>query len=199
MALFSCPKCAWRVKITEQDLGKKGKCMQCAHEFVFPNALPKNAPVVEEKPAQAPAASKAPREQPWLKWVILAFCLILVSGGVVVFALGVRSPPKTTVVGKVTYNSQPLTGGSINFVGADGFGQASIEKDGSYQMVDPPTGPVKASVRSMSISLQKKDKGDKMKWVTKSLIPTKFNDPERSGLRYTIRSGQQEIHIDLKD
>src|SRR5262245_53642105 len=117
MALFNCPKCAWRVRFTDKDLGKKGKCLQCAHEFVFPSTLPKDGSLQAEKPVPAllPAQGrkKSGSAPALLKWVALA-AVVLVPAGVIVaaFALG-GSSPKPIVVGKVTYNSQPLSGGTI--------------------------------------------------------------------------------------
>jgi hypothetical protein len=107
-------------------------------------------------------------------------------------------PRNPTVFGKVTFKNVPLSGGTISFIGKDGLARADIEKDGSYRVDDGPRGPVKVAIRSVSTTLQK-HKGDKMEWVAKSLIPTKFNDPKTSGLEYTIAGDRQQMDIDLKD
>ena len=202
MALFNCPKCSWRVKITEKDLGKKGKCLQCAHEFVFPSKLPKDVPAAAEKPPPVSALPSRSAQTPaWLKGVALTAALIIVVGifgAIGYFTLGGSSPAAAVVVGTVTYNEKPLTSGSITFQGDNGIRQASIGKDGSYLITDDPLGPVKISVRNVT-SFMKKLKGDKIKWETKSLIPTKYNDPERSGLNFIVGNGRQQIPIDLKD
>jgi hypothetical protein len=202
MALFPCPSCSWRVKITEQDLGKKGKCVQCGHELVFPRSLTapaKEAAAAPEKPVAARVPSGESGAPPWLKWVGLAAVILLVGGIGVVLALSARGSPKATVVGKVTYNKKPLSSGSITFFGADGISTpASIGSDGSFEAKDCPLGSLKVAVRSMSTSLQKRE-GDKIKWVTKSMIPSKYSDPERSGLTCIVGGSRQEIMIDLEN
>jgi hypothetical protein len=201
MALFSCPKCSWRVKITDKDLGKKGKCLQCASEFVFPSAFPKDVPVTEEKPAPGSAHPRRPAQMPaWLKPLALTAAVIAVIGIVAAigfFTLG-GSDPSTIVVGTVKYQDKPLTSGTISFIGENSISQASIGRDGAFRITDAPLGQVKVTVRNRSTSL-KKQKGEKIKWEVKSLIPTKYNDPELSGLKYTISTGRQEIHIELTD
>ncbi len=192
MALFSCPSCAWRVKIRDEDLGTKGKCLQCGQEFVIPSTLNSTVPVPE--PVPAPPPSSAAGSLGWWKWGALAAVLALVPG-IIWFGLALKDAPTPTVFGKVTYQSQPLSSGTV-FLG-DGYSQADIEKDGSYQILDAPSGPVKVSVRNVSRSLKKR--GEKIEWVVKSLIPTKYNNPQTSGLQYIIGSGRQEINIDLKD
>jgi len=194
MALFSCPKCTWRVKITDADLGKKGKCAQCGHELVFPKVLTKEAPVLPEK--RAPAPPSAAQSLSWFKWVAVA-AVVLVPAILLGIWLAVPGTPKAVVFGKVTYQDKPLASGTISFQGDGGFDQASIDRDGSYQMLNAPMGPVKVSVRSRSSFLE--PKGEKIKWVTKSLIPSKYNDFQKSGLSYTISAGRQEINVDLKD
>jgi hypothetical protein len=199
MALFNCPKCSWRVKFTDNDLGKKGKCLQCSHEFVFPSTLAKEPPAVQKQTPLPPPRAGQARSLTWLIWPLLAAVAVLVPAGFVVLFLAGREPPKPVVFGKVRYKNELLTGGTISFLGDDGIVQGKIEKDGSYEVVDPPSGLVKVSIRSISPFLQK-EKGDKIKWTTRSLIPTKYNDPKASGLSYTIgRGGRQEINIELRD
>jgi hypothetical protein len=203
MALFSCPKCAWRVKFTDKDLGKKTKCIQCAHEFVFPAELTKDkvAPVAEKPaPAKTSAASQSqPRESSGLKWIVLTVAVLVVGGCLaMVGILLLGGGKKAIVAGTVTYNDQPLAGGSISLLGENGYGQASIGKDGTFLITDAPLGSVKASVRHVT-SFMKKLKGDKIKWEQKSIIPRKYSDPELSGLNYTISAGRQEIRVHLTD
>jgi hypothetical protein len=196
MALFSCPKCTWRVKITDADLGKKGKCAQCGHELVFPRTLTKEAPVLPEKPAPPPTPPSAAQSLSWFKWIAVA-AVLLVPAILLGIWFAVPGTPKAVVFGKVTYQNKPLGSGSISFLGDSGFRQASIDRDGSYEIPEAPLGPVKVSVRSRSSFLE--PKGEKIKWVEKYLIPSKYSDFQKSGLTYTISAGRQEINIDLKD
>jgi hypothetical protein len=182
-------------------LGKKGKCVQCGKEIVFPKTLTlpaKEAAAMPEKPVPPPPRAAGQGLPPWLKWAGLAAVLAIVAGVFLFLALGLRGTPKALVVGKVTYNQKALSSGSITFFGENGIVQAGIGKDGSYEAKDCPVGQVKVSVRNQSTSLQKQ-KGDKIKLVSKSLIPAKYGDPERSGLQYNIGPGRQEIYIDLED
>jgi hypothetical protein len=197
MALFSCPKCTWRVKITDADLGKKGKCAQCGHELVFPKSLIKEVPALPEKPPPAPVPPSAAQSLSWLKWLAVAAAVVLISAISFGIWLGLRGSPKAIVFGKVTYQNIPLSSGTISFLGDDGFSKVSIDRDGSYQIADAPLGAVKVSVHNRSTFLE--PKGEKIKWVVKSLIPSKYNDFQKSGLSYTISTGRQEINIDLKD
>jgi hypothetical protein len=148
-------------------------------------------------PVQAPVGSPEARPVRRLPWAV-AVAVALVFAIVVFSMLALNGSPKPAVFGKVTYKSKPLTGGTISFIGENGRSQANIDKDGSYQITDAPLGPVKISVRSMSMSLQKQD-GEKIKWVVRSLIPTRYNDPRSSGLNFNIQSGREEINIDLKN
>lgn len=201
MALFSCPHCAWRVKIAAEDLGKKGKCIQCGQGFVFPSTLVTEVPSLPKKPVAPPQSSRARRMRGW-KWAVaLSIVAVAVAGvpAILIWSgLDLRDSPKPAVFGKVRYKNQPLSGGAISFIGENGFFRSNIDKDGSYQVNDCPPGPVKVSVRSVAMSL-KKQKGDKVEWIVKSLIPTKYNDPKTSGLTYTIGGDRQQINIDLKD
>jgi hypothetical protein len=198
MALFSCPGCAWRVKITDEDLGKKSKCLQCGQEFVVSSTRAKEVPALPNKPVPVTAQSSETQSLPWLKWVAFAAAIAFVPAIFLVLGLSLSGPPKATVFGKVTFKKKPLSSGAISFLGEFGHSQVTIGKDGSYQIKDAPLGPVKISVRNKREFLQK-GAGEKIKWVVKSLIPTKYNDPQSSGLSYTIGSGRQEINIDLKD
>lgn len=198
MALFSCPRCAWRVRISAEDLGKKGKCLQCGQVFVFPSSFATEVPSLPKKPVPAPRQSEKARSMPGWKWGALAAAVAGLPAILLLSGLPLGGSPKPTVFGKVTYQNKPLNSGAITFLGENRLFRANIEKDGSYQVDDCPRGPVKVTVRNVAMSL-KKQKGDKIEWIANSLIPTKYNDPKTSGLNFTIRSDRQEINIDLRD
>src|SRR5438105_2514984 len=125
MALFSCPKCSWRVKITDKDLGKKAKCLQCAHEYVIPSALPKDVLVATEKPAPASALT-ASGAQPSasLTWVALVAAVVMLAAivvGVLYLMRGGGGPQKAFVTGTVKYEGKPLASGSVSLLGENGF------------------------------------------------------------------------------
>src|SRR5579859_1118225 len=149
MALFNCPKCAWRVKITKEDLGKKGKCMQCGQEYVIPSTFSTETTAAGKQAAGAHPPPIRPVSQdgpaglpPWMKWLALALvaAALLVPAVFMVVTFAGREPAKPIVFGKVSFKNQPLTGGTIKFVGSDSVGDGKIGKDGSYEVIDPPTG-----------------------------------------------------------
>jgi hypothetical protein len=130
---------------------------------------------------------------------------------------------KGTVSGKVTYQGKPVTVGTVIFVPeAGGGGFSSNIRDGEYKIERLPVGPVKISVSTpantvpvkgligkmqMPSELQQKlGSGTSAEGLAQSsrdsqtvLIPPRFQDPEKSGLTYTVKSGSQVFDIDLPD
>lgn len=196
MALFSCPHCSWRVKFAEQDLGKRDKCIQCGRAIVFPATLAAKEPELPPAPVR-PRGKKGRLLAAW-QWTALAAAVGVSLATVLVLSMSRAGPRNTNVFGQVTYMNKPLTGGVISFIGEKGMLRSNIAKDGSYRLDNCPPGPVKATVRHYSTTLEKQQ-GDKMSWVSKSLIPTKYQDQKSSGLDFTIAGERQEINIDLKD
>jgi hypothetical protein len=125
-----------------------------------------------------------------------------------------------TVTGKVTFNGQPVTSGSVVFHGADGrVDSGLLDTQGNYTITRAPVGTVKVAVMAAKSSTKVVGGGappgppagkGKLKQgpdstekpipatVEKSPIPERYYDPEKSGLVYTVTSGTQVIDIDLK-
>ena len=127
-----------------------------------------------------------------------------------------------TITGKVTYQGKPLPSGTVTFVPEQG-GQAvtSDIRDGEYKVTKISPGPAKIAVstpsrpgeiasfiKKMQPSPEKTEKMapgksppagfDKSAEPPKPVpIPNKFNDPNNSGLTYTVKSGSQVHDIDL--
>jgi len=147
-------------------------------------------------------------------------------GAVVVLGLSLTISgcgAKGTITGKVTMNGQPLHFGTVTFMTESGLTfQSPINDDGSYSLKDVPTGTVKISVFEPAPVTQASRSGppgrarmgpppdakltpgaptsfdleaNKEKYVK---IPDNVNDPDRSGLTYTVKGGAQEFNIDLK-
>lgn len=135
-----------------------------------------------------------------MAWIVGALVAAALVGLVVLLILSLpdRPPQQTAVFGKVTYKNEPVTGGAITFIGGNGPLRSDIAKDGSYHVEDCPPGPVKVTVRNVSMSMERLA-GDKIQWTKKSLIPTRYGDPKTSGLDYTIGGDRQQINIDLKE
>jgi hypothetical protein len=147
-----------------------------------------------------------------------ALSLVLISGCS-------RSNPSapSNISGTVTYKGSPVSGGSITFKSPDlGFYSSALGEDGSYQIIDMPTGPMVVTVETESINPNRKKieygggKGDKQyaermmmekkmgapigqgnaKYVK---IPAKYNDANTSPLNITIERGSQSKTFDLTD
>lgn len=127
--------------------------------------------------------------------------------------------------GTVTYNGQPVTGGTMIFFAKDGGTYpASIHADGSYIATDFPTGELIVTVDTESLNPAKKQetytgktkmgggpkgKEGKMSPVPEGAsqgnagtyvkIPKVYNDKDKSPLKVTVEAGKQKLNIELKD
>ncbi len=68
---------------------------------------------------------------------------------------------------------------------------ASIDTDGSYQIVNFPPGPVKIAVEGPGRS------SDPSKPAPQVILPPRYRDATQSGLTYTVKPGKQEFPIEL--
>ena len=112
------------------------------------------------------------------------------------------------VSGKVTFNGKPLVWGTVQFEGSDNMlKQANINSDGTYAIKGVATGEAKVAVSSInprSADFQPRVvEGQKPPppppevkgWFP---IPAKYDTPHKSGLTYTIKTGENKIDIELK-
>jgi len=125
------------------------------------------------------------------------------------------------VSGMVTYNSKPVEKGQISFIATDKNKQRDANgfiQDGHYSLTTASPGdgalPGEYSVTVKSIEV---DDSKVIETVTKyggggrqheigkatakgkSLIPAKYQLPETSQLKYTVKEQANTIDIDLKD
>jgi hypothetical protein len=138
--------------------------------------------------------------------------------GLLVVAVGCRS--QGSVTGKVTFNGEPMPGGTVSFlpVKGTGGGNATIDpKDGSYHMDKLPVGKVKVAV--LPAQEPKLPKGVKGIGPPKDTplpeeakgafnlgkgggkyvpVPKEYTDPETSKLEVEVKPGQNTYNIDLK-
>lgn len=119
-----------------------------------------------------------------------------------------------TVTGKVTYKGGVVTGGTVTFVDAKQKVQTSpIDLEGNYSVTGLAKGTAKISVSPPANLAAMPGGGMKMdpskmgggaeKPTGPALgppvkIPPQYQDPEKSGLTYTVQSGKQEHNIELK-
>jgi len=126
---------------------------------------------------------------------------------------------KGIVSGKVTYRGKPLPAGTVIFVTQAGGGFSANIRDGEYRVERLPEGPAKIAVSTPANTahlkgliakmqpppeMRKKARPDQPAEeppadVPTVQIPARFQDPEKSGLTYTVKSGSQKYDIDLPD
>jgi hypothetical protein len=119
-----------------------------------------------------------------------------------------------SVSGTVRFNGQTLPSGTVLFHGDGGrVEHGLIGEDGRFTIADAPLGLVRITVRSHSEQpAGMPTRGDKAPPAPAELatpvkdqrdsryvrIPTRYLDPEKSGLTYTVRAGSQTHVIELR-
>jgi hypothetical protein len=111
-----------------------------------------------------------------------------------VLALGGCGKSRGNVRGKVYYKDKALPSGVVGFV-ADkkSVGTAQIREDGSYTIMNIPTGEVVVTVVPAGVSLD-----PKAPKTPKVDLPKDVGDPNKSNEKYTVTEGDQEHDIRLK-
>jgi len=133
------------------------------------------------------------------------FCLLAI-------ALAGCGASTGSVTGKVTLNGEVVNGGTVTFIGSDQkVVTAPISAEGEYTIPKLPPGAAKIGV--MPLPTMPKGKGMDMMDPSKMgggaekpsepppkprPIPKRYQDPEKSGLTYTVTKGSQEHDIKLE-
>ena len=122
------------------------------------------------------------------KWPVLLGLVVSVCVGV---GCGSDGPPVGSVSGKVTYEGQPLTDGTVTFVDEKIGSGASAELDasGSYQLPS-----VRIGEYTVAVHRRPPPPGGKF---VKLDIPDKYQDLESSGLTVTVEEGKNVADFDL--
>jgi hypothetical protein len=130
-------------------------------------------------------------------WYIASF-LSLVAIVVSVSGCGTKDA-KVTIRGTVSYKGQPLSSGMLQLVGRNGAppSAASIQKDGTFIMTDVAVGEVNAIILATPISPDRTGAKTSNPKITPADLPEKYQDPEKSGLKYTITPDTSELDIKL--
>jgi len=155
------------------------------------------------------------------KFTLSAIGILRSYGWLMLLVVSAGCSSKGTVSGKVTYQGKPVPAGTVIFVPLAGEGNFTANiSNGAYRVEGLPLGPVKISVStpvnaaSMKglISkmqpppemMQKLAPGKSAEGSAPSsqdtqgvLIPARFQDPEKSGLTYTVKGGSQVYDIDI--
>jgi hypothetical protein len=131
-------------------------------------------------------------------WFLASF-LSLVALVVSVSGCGTKDA-RVTIHGTVSYKGLPLSGGMLKLVGRDGTttSGASIQKDGTFIMTDVAVGEVNASILAAPGSPDHSGaKTTTNSKITPAELPEKYQDPEKSGLKYTITVDTHDLDIKL--
>jgi hypothetical protein len=125
------------------------------------------------------------------RFVVMAAALLLVAG----------CGGTGTLNGKVTFKGQPLPGGMVTVFDAGNAGHSGqIQKDGSYSVSNIPAGSAKVTVgTSPSRGNIRNPDAVKEPWGPYVQIPRRYSDPEKSGFKLEVKSGTQEMQLDVKD
>jgi hypothetical protein len=122
------------------------------------------------------------------------------------------------VSGKVSYNGKPVPQGRIDFApakGGEGRAASGDIADGSYSLTTATTGdgaipgPYKVSVIAKERPATKaaskfggapsQQEVVRLNKETKSLVPTKYSDPQSSPLTTEVKAESQTINFELTD
>jgi hypothetical protein len=122
------------------------------------------------------------------------------------------------ISGKVYYQGKPLPGGIVKFVDRNGYIGISVidPSNGSYKL-EAPVGEVQIAVDNRMLNRNGRQQAPKIMPVAKLErpdgrprggqaitgtfvpLPSRYSDPESSGLKYTVKKGAQTYDIELSD
>jgi hypothetical protein len=119
---------------------------------------------------------------------------------------GSGGPEMARVYGTVTYNGQPVKKGTVSFV-ATKPGQRNatgmIDQGGNYrlQTENPGDGAELGDYEVSIFSHEEQVLDYKPKTPVKAerVIPEKYEDPKKSGLKQTVKSGSNQFNFELTD
>lgn len=133
--------------------------------------------------------------------------------GLLVLALVGCGGSTGSVTGKVTLKGKPVTAGTVTFLGSNQQVSTSpIDAEGNYTIAKVALGPAKISVTppppaptGMMMKMDPSKMGGDAEKPTESApaakavpIPENYQNPEKSGLTYTVTKGKNEHDIELK-
>jgi hypothetical protein len=128
----------------------------------------------------------------WLALAVMAGC-------------GATAEPRGRVSGKVTFQKKPVTEGIVAFANAEKavYMNANIKADGSYKLLAAkgPGLPVGEYQVAVSPPTQDFQTGPVERANRKQFpnIPQKYRDPKTSGLKLTVKAGENpSFDIDMK-
>ncbi len=142
-----------------------------------------------------------------------ALCLVALAMAAVLPACS-KAIKTEGVTGVITYNGEPLADATVKFIPTDATGSQSYGKTnekGEYKLqtllgaADAGTTPGEYKVTVDCITtvetgnMIQENGEEKEETVAESLIPTKYNSAETSGLTATVKPGDNKIDFALED
>jgi hypothetical protein len=132
------------------------------------------------------------------------FAAILWFLALALLLAGCNRKPTGDISGMVKYQGKSLPLGMIAFLGQDGHVTRGNIEDGVYHAVKVPLGPVKVTVFAnaspvpphMVDQFQSLPPAYRRPYVP---IPERYQDPDTSGLSYTVVRGPQTYDVELKE
>ena len=150
-------------------------------------------------------------------------CVVLLGIMAVLAGCGPDYKARGVVKGKVTFNKQKLTSGTVMFYGPSGSITSStvIDTEGNYVMNDAPLGEVQITVTVGSLppamtmkygpgrATKEGESKDPTGGISDSIpimskmpsklirIDDKYSKPDTSGLKYTVEKGEHTYDIEL--
>lgn len=153
------------------------------------------------------------------KWIKSGGACLLMAALALTIGCGKSGPPRPKtypVSGTVTYKGEPVGDANLNFQLADGsaFSMAKTDAAGKYALMtyEPGDGALpgeyKVGITKYEMSTvtgsgpeapdYEPPEGD-VAAPAKNLLPTKYSNPQTSGLTATITEGTNTFHFDLID
>jgi hypothetical protein len=118
-----------------------------------------------------------------------------VAVAAVLAALTVSGCGTGQITGRVRFQGQPMTAGTVKFLGADGKeAKAAVSADGSYRV----NGVVLGLARVSFIPNPANPFGGAAPAAKPAAVPNRYKKPDSSGLEWMVRGGTQEFNIDLE-
>lgn len=142
----------------------------------------------------------------WNRYVRRDLLAAMLAGGLFVCPTGCGNFENAgTVSGTVLYKGQPLSEGSVSFVGNNGqVATGTIDRAGRYVVSRVPVGSARVTVQVMNtegpppISFS----GVAMPaqgTATGAKIPLRYSLAATSGLSHSVTKGKQQLNIDLTE
>jgi hypothetical protein len=141
---------------------------------------------------------------------LLLFALVVAAG-----CGGTPSSRSANLTGKVLYKGQPVTGGSMTLNYAESSYPVAIRADGTFKAAQLPAGEAIVTIDNEFLNPNKPTYGggkgpgsglgkipegaNQSSGGTYVKLPAKYKDKKTSDVKITLKGGNQDITVELKD